>query len=117
MNEPLQLFKTEAREIAYVMTDLKYIKIGHTGRSARRRGGELRAFPLFELAGGEQMEDRLHERFAKQRIGDSEWFKPEGELLLWVIRRVCQEGNPRACALLWETIRNHYGPVEGQRAA
>ena len=111
MSEPVPLFGIDApQETVYVMTDTRYFKLGFTARPVRRRGGELRAFELLSIRGDRAEEARLHQRFKRYRIGDSEWFRPEGDLLLWVIARVCQEGSPKACALLWETIRNHYGP-------
>ena len=73
--------------VCYFATDGLNIKIGHSV-DARRRGGELRATMLLTIPGGEFEERRQHAKWRHCRIGKSEWFRPDGRLLLWLIREL-----------------------------
>jgi hypothetical protein len=56
------------------------IKIGYSGR-AQHRVSVQRLKLLAFAPGGRKEEKEMHERFAAQRIGKSEIFRPEPELL------------------------------------
>lgn len=76
--------------VCYFATDGLNIKIGHSC-DARRRGGELRVTMLHTIAGGEFEERRQHAKWRHCRIGKSEWFRPDGRLLLWLISELAKD--------------------------
>ncbi len=76
--------------VCYFATDGLNIKIGHSN-DARRRGGELRATMLLTIPGGELEERRQHAKWRHCRIGNSEWFRPNGRLLLWLIGELAKD--------------------------
>ncbi len=90
------------RESVYYGTDGCNIKIGRSG-SRRRRGGELKITMLLAFPGGRFEERRHHKMWEKCRIGDSEWFRPADELLLWITTQLEPRG--RELAVLQELIR------------
>ncbi len=88
----------------YYATDMCNIKIGRTV-NLRRRGGELKVEMLLTFSGGEIEERRHHRMWAKYRIGSSEWFRPDNELLLWLAAHVSAGGGPsRAGGMLSQLI-------------
>jgi hypothetical protein len=86
-----------AVETVYYATDMCNIKIGRS-RSPRRRGGELKVEMLMTFAGGQLDERRHHRMWKRYRIGSSEWFRAEPELLLWLNMHV--EAGTRSAAVL-----------------
>ena len=93
-------------EVVYYATEGCLVKIGHTSRSPRRRGGELKVDMLLTIPGGEFEERRHHRMWAKYRIGRSEWFRPGDEMLLWLATRVMGDGPSRSSAVLGQLILN-----------
>jgi hypothetical protein len=89
------------RESVYYGTDGCNIKIGLSG-SVRRRGGELKITILLAFPGGLLDERRHHKMWEKYRIGDSEWFRPADELLLWITTQI--EPRSRELAALQHVI-------------
>jgi hypothetical protein len=81
----------------YYGTDMCNIKIGRS-TSPRRRGGELRVQMLLTFDGGDFEERRHHRMWQKYRIGKSEWFRADPELLLWLALNI--EPNTRAAYAL-----------------
>lgn len=77
-----------------------HIKIGYTSDLARRLYALQRENgPLEVLAtalGGRRSEQALHERFAKSRIDNTEWFKPHVGLVRFVERVAAMEARPAA---------------------
>jgi len=73
----------------YFGTDGVNIKIGYS-TSPRRRGGELKITQLLTFLGGVEDERRHHRIWARFRIGGSEWFRSDPELLEWLDRHVPQ---------------------------
>lgn len=90
------------RESVYYGTDGCNIKIGRSG-SVRRRGGELKIMMLLTFPGSLFEERRHHKMWKKYRIGDTEWFRPADELLLWITTQL--EPRSAELAVLQETIR------------
>lgn len=97
-------------EVVYYATDLCNIKIGRSV-NPRRRGGELRAEMLLTFPGG-QFEERRHQRMWRQyRIGASEWFRADSELLLWLDLQI--ERDTRAAIVLRQLA---YSVLSGRAA-
>src|SRR5215472_11874322 len=97
--------------VCYFATDGLNIKIGHSV-NARRRGGELRATMLLTIPGGELEERRQHAKWRHLRIGSSEWFRPGGRLLLWLIEQLAKDTpNAKELRLIGEII------MQGDKAA
>jgi len=93
---------TTGPSVVYYATDFGNIKIGRTS-SPRRRGGELKVEMLLTFVGGE-VEERRHQRmWSAHRIGNSEWFRPADDLLLWLAAHVVG-GPPRRAAVLSQLI-------------
>lgn len=67
----------------YFGTDWCNVKIGRSV-NPRRRGGELRISILWTVGGGLAEEQSYHRMWASRRIGQSEWFRPNDEMLLWL---------------------------------
>lgn len=78
---------TNATGWVYYGTDGCNIKIGFS-TSPRRRGGELKLTMLLTFIGGVEEERRHHRIWAKHRIGSSEWFRPDLDLLEWLDKHV-----------------------------
>jgi len=89
-------------ESVYYGTDGCNIKIGLSG-SVRRRGGELKITMLLAFPGSRFEERRHHKMWEKYRIGDSEWFRPADELLLWITTQL--EPRSRELASLQQVIK------------
>lgn len=75
-------------EFVYVIRSGAYVKIGAatditSRRNALQSGSPEKLNILAKLAGGFDLEKRLHERFLKQRHR-REWFREEGELAAWI---------------------------------
>lgn len=103
----------EPPERVYYATDGCNVKIGRTS-SLRRRGGELKVQMLWSAPGGDLEERRHHRMWAKHRIGDSEWFVPADELLLWLVTKLTERGPTRELAQLRALI---LGNKKARRAA
>jgi hypothetical protein len=99
---PLEATVTEH---VYYATDFCNIKIGRSA-SPRRRGGELRAEMLYVIPGSAFEEKRHHRMWARYRIGNSEWFRPADELLLWLIVQLTSDGRTRQLHLMRTVILN-----------
>lgn len=66
------------------------VKIGYSA-NYRRRGGELRIDIRYKFPGDETLERAEHRRWAKYRIGDSEWFHPSHEMARWLVARMWEQ--------------------------
>jgi Meiotically up-regulated gene 113 len=88
----------------YYATDFCNVKIGRTV-SPRRRGGELKVTMLLTFQGGEQVERRHHRMWAKYRIGNSEWFRPSDDLLLWLAAQLLEGGRTQEAKALQYLVR------------
>lgn len=65
--------------------DVGLIKIGETGRSTRKRGGELGVEIVLRFDRHSDLDEKRHHRmWSKYRVDRSEWFRPAPELLLWL---------------------------------
>lgn len=106
--ETVALFELPRTSAAFVYfaTDLCNIKIGWSN-SPRRRGGELQTHMLHSIPGSRGDERRHQRRWARYRIGNSEWFRPGGQLMLWLVTQLQQTNNPQALATVEEVIRSH----------
>lgn len=89
--------RQRATESVYYATDMCNIKIGYS-TSPRRRGGELRAEMLLTFEGSQLDERRHHRMWARFRIGKSEWFRADPELLLWLTQQI-EPGTREAASL------------------
>jgi len=89
----------------YIGTDGHDIKVGTTTR-LKRRGGELKLILLATFSGDELVERRLHRRWAKNRLGDSEWFRADDALLAEILRWI-RPGDVKALAALHRLARNN----------
>lgn len=79
------------------------VKIGWTGRTPRRRGGELRADGqmLCWWPGDQFDEQRLHREMEAHRLaGNREWFALDPEVIRFLIAQCQQHDFPQALRLL-----------------
>lgn len=93
-------------ERVYYATDFCNIKIGRSV-SPRRRGGELRVEMLYTLPGGTFEEKRHHRMWDRFRIGNSEWFRPGDDLLLWLVVQLTNDGRTHELHAVKTVILNH----------
>lgn len=98
----------------YYATDGCNIKIGHTERQPKRRGGEIKTEIIYSIPGGLIDERRHHRMWAKCRIPGTEWFRPADDMLLWLAAQLTQHGPTRELATLRQVILNH---KQAERAA
>lgn len=84
-------------EWVYYATDGYNIKIGTT-TDLDRRGGELKVTFILTFLGGVFEERRHQKMWGAYRIGDTEWFRPRDELLLWITTQLEPRG-PEFAAL------------------
>lgn len=98
--------------VVYYGTDGSRIKIGHTLRPVRRRGGELGIAMLLEEPGGPWVERQHHRRWRAYRIGDTEWFYPADGLLLWLVIELTGRGSTGRLRVVEGLIRARR--VEGE---
>lgn len=102
---------TTGPERVYYATDFVNIKIGRTA-NPRRRGGELAVEMLFTIPGSELEERRQQRMWAKYRIGRTEWFRANDEMLLWLMTQLIGSGpRPKEMAILQQLIRNMHPAV------
>lgn len=87
----------------YYATDMHYIKIGHS-MSPKRRGGELQVHMLLTFDGGRQEEERHHGMWHRHRIGQSEWFRPGDDLLLWLSMQLVDTGRRNEARILRQLV-------------
>jgi hypothetical protein len=80
------------------------IKIGLTGRQNGHRGGEMHFTELCSVPGDRMVERRYHAKYAAERHGRSEWFKPSDRLLMDVLTMCVQQGRHKSTEALKETI-------------
>ena len=97
----------------YFMTDGVRVKIGYTERAPKRRGGELKTEIIYVQPGDEVAERREHRRWARNRIGSTEWFEATPTLLVWLALRMDVTTDARAVAALEWVTHN----LENRRAA
>ena len=79
------------------------VKIGLTGRSVDRRGGEMHFTELCSIPGNRLVEQRYHSTYKAERIGKTEWFILTDRLLLDLIAMCVQTGNAKSAELLKTT--------------
>lgn len=68
--------------IYFGLGDNGQIKIGLTKRASGHRGGEMHFTEMCSVPGGHLTERMYHDRYAAERIGKTEWFKPSDRLLI-----------------------------------
>lgn len=68
--------------IYFGLGDNGQVKIGLTKRPSGRRGGEMHFTELCSVPGGHLTERMYHDRYAAERIGKTEWFRPSDRLLM-----------------------------------
>jgi hypothetical protein len=97
---------TNGQGSIYFMWDGRlYIKIGHTVRPVKIRGGELRSIEIMSIPGPMFEEKRLHRRYQALRQGTSEWFWPGDPLLSDLFYLAGKLKDERAYALLCKIRR------------
>jgi hypothetical protein len=94
----------KATEVVYYATDMCNIKIGRT-INHRRRGGELKVAMLLTFDGDSSVERRHHKMWAKYRIGNSEWFRPGDDILLWLSAHLLTAGRAQEAKALQCLVR------------
>lgn len=93
----------------YYATDGCNIKIGHTERQPKRRGGEIKTEIIYSVPGGLLDERRHHRMWAKYRIGSTEWFRPSGELTDWLTVQLSRRSSSTpGLAALGQVILNSH---------
>ncbi len=106
------LVETSPLGQVYYATEGCNIKIGWTARTPKKRGGELNVDMLVTFGGGELDERRHHRMWSRYRIGSSEWFRADKEILLWLTQQI--EPNTYAWKVLQKLI---YASMSGSAAA
>lgn len=76
------------------------IKIGRTSRPSGRRGGEMHFTELCSLPGGKSVEDDYHQRYTRERIGRTEWFRLSDRLAFDLVVMCTQQGRVQSCEAL-----------------
>jgi hypothetical protein len=76
------------------------VKIGLTGRTSGRRGGEMHFTELCSVSGDRRTEDSYHMKYADCRIGRTEWFHLTDRLLMDLIVMCVQQGRGKSVEIL-----------------
>lgn len=76
------------------------IKVGLTGRQNGHRGGEMHFTELCSVPGDMIIEHRYHTKYARERIGKTEWFALSDRLLLDLVVMCVQQGRWQSVDIL-----------------
>jgi Meiotically Up-regulated Gene 113 (MUG113) protein len=75
-------------------------KCGITTRLVARRGGEVGFNELCSVPGGRSIEEEFHRKYAKERIGNSEWFRLSDRLAFDLLIMCTQQGRVKSVETL-----------------
>jgi hypothetical protein len=101
-------------------TDGGTIKIGYTVNNVDSRRKQLETYykqPLAILAtipGGRAREREIHEQFAEHRLGRTEQFRPDPEIMAFIGRPLLVDPNPAAVEMMSPSGKNISFRVSGE---
>jgi hypothetical protein len=90
------------------------VKIGITKRKISRRGGEMWFTELCSLPGGRAEESQYHTKYAKERIGRTEWFWLSDHLLMDLLTMTIGQDRHQATEILKNIL---YRRLQGRNRA
>ena len=82
--------------VYFGLGDSGQLKIGVTGRPSGRRGGEMHFDELCSVPGDRLVEQRYRAKYAKERIGKTEWHELSGRLLMDLVVMCVQQGRHKS---------------------
>ena len=100
-----ELVILDARRVYFGLGENFQIKIGTTSRPNGRRGGEMHFAELCSQRGGRSVESFYHGKYAAERIGKTEWFKPSDRLLLDLIVMCTEQGRTASAETIKMIVR------------